>query len=69
MNYYEKLDQMERDGFTIPQQLACIYDLYQDYRIDEPEEIDLYFYVDPDEEFNNVSEYWHEMDFENPLIS
>jgi len=58
---------MEQNGYTIPQMLACIYDLYQDYMIDEPDELDLYFYVDPDEEYNNVSEYWREMDYANPL--
>ena len=63
-NLKDQLDKLEMD---IPSKLACIYDLWQNYEIEEKEEEELYDYVDPNEEYNNVSEYWWNMDYENPL--
>lgn len=53
---------------SIPTILAYIYDLYQSYQISEEVEIQLYEFVDPTDEYNDVSEYWWTMDTEdNPL--
>ena len=63
----KKLYQMIVSGVSIKTCLACIYDLYQDYRISEEQETELYYIADPKEEFNEVSEYYHNYDGDNPL--
>ena len=47
--------------------IGCIYGLYQDYQISEEQEQELYNLVDPDEKYNNCSQYWNELDYNNPL--
>ena len=66
--YAERVRKMLEDGYTIEQAVACIYDLFQNYLIDEPEEIRLYDIADPKEEHNRCFDYWQAMDYENPLI-
>ena len=65
--YIVKLEGLKKD-YTIEQLLACVYDLFQNYQIDEDEENELYDFLDPKEEFNFVSDYWMKMDFPNPLM-
>ena len=47
--------------------LACIYDLFQNYDISEELEVELYGMADPEDEFNNVHDYWYDYDGVNPL--
>ena len=61
----EQLDNLV--DMNITDKLACIHDLYQNYEISEEEEEELYKYVDPYDDYNNVFEYWNDMDYENPL--
>lgn len=49
--------------------VGCIYGLWADYEIDEEEEFYLYRIVDPNEEFNDASDYWNEIEEENPLAA
>lgn len=50
---------------SIPWVLGWIYDMYQDYEIDEAEESELYKIADPNEEFNSPAKYWRAMDIES----
>jgi hypothetical protein len=43
---------------SIPTILAYIYDLFQNWLIPEDIEIHLYEFVDPTDEYNDISEYW-----------
>lgn len=58
---------IEEDYFSIPQVVGFIYGLFQDYQIHEPEELYLYKIVDPEEKYNEPSEYWNAWNYENPL--
>lgn len=64
----QRLREMIKTGWSKPCMVACIYDLFQNYIIDEDQERDLYYMADPDDEYNNCSEYWHEMNYDNPLM-
>jgi hypothetical protein len=64
----EKLLEMNKDNWEIPKMVACIYDLWQNYYIDDDEEDYLYSLADPNDEYNNCSDYWREMNYENPLM-
>lgn len=64
----EKLQHMKKDFWDISKMVACIYDLFQEYIISEEQEQILYKIADPLEEYNECSEYWNEMDYENPLL-
>ena len=61
--------QMLSDGWDIRKCLACIHDLYQEYLISEEQEVSLYYVADPCDQYNNVHDYWNDMDYENPLIA
>ena len=63
-----KLRQMLNDGWEVPKMVACIYDLFQEYIISETQEQILYQIADPFEDYNECSEYWYEMDYDNPLL-
>lgn len=58
---------IEEDYFSIPQVVGFIYALFQDYQIHEPEELYLYKIVDPEEKYNEPTEYWNAWNYENPL--
>ncbi len=60
-----QLMQYKYDTKTI---LACIYDLYQEYLISDSQEAELYELADPDDEYNEPSKYWRELEIENPLL-
>lgn len=53
----------------IPYVVGCIYGLYMDYEIDEPEEEYLYKIADPNDYFNEPHDYWCDIDdTKNPLL-
>ncbi len=54
--------------YTVKDILACIYELYQEYLITDSQEEELYKLADPDNEFNEPSQYYKDMKFKNPLI-
>ncbi|MCM1178649.1 MAG: hypothetical protein NC347_00190 [Clostridium sp.] len=58
---------MRDAGWRTDDMIACIYDLYQDYRINEDMEIELYDLADPQGKYNACSIYWNDMDYDNPL--
>lgn len=47
--------------------IGCIYGLYEDYIISEKQESELYKLVDPEELYNEPSEYWWGIDGNNKL--
>lgn len=67
--YRAKIEELKDNGMSIQNILACIHDVWQNNLIDEDEENFLYNLVDPDEEYNDVFDYWYNMDFENPLLN
>lgn len=67
-NVKSKLIKMEKAGYLIQEKLACIHDLFHNYLIDEEQEEELYKFVDPDNDFNNVHSYWENYIGENPLM-
>lgn len=61
MEKYEKLKQIIPDitkKYGIKNVVAEIYNLYQDYLINEEQEEELYIFADPDGLYNSPSEYW-----------
>ena len=61
-----RLQQMLAD--SVKYCLACIYDLFEDYLISSEQEVELYNIADPNEKFNEVSEYYEKyIDDKNPL--
>lgn len=66
--YKKAIDKMRVDGYSIPYIVGCIYDLYQDYRIEEDVEGILYDYIDPNEQYNNCGDYSWNLVKENPLM-
>ena len=64
----EKCKDLLAEGWEISKLVACIYDIYQHYRCAEEQENELYNLVDPNEQFNEVGDYYMEMDYENPLL-
>lgn len=67
--YENKVIELKEKGMSIQNILACIHDVWQNYLIDEDEENYLYNIADPNEEYNDVHDYWYNMDFENPLLN
>lgn len=63
-----KLNEMMVAGKDIKYMIACIHDLYQDYIISEDQEMELYEIVDPEEKYNDVWDYWNEMNEPNGLM-
>lgn len=47
-------------GWSKKDVLAEVYNLYQDYLISEEQERELYEFIDPEEEYNDVAQYWYE---------
>ena len=67
--FEDKVKGFLRSGqYSIPQVVGFIYDLYQDYEIDEPEEEYLFDIADPDEQYNECYEYWCAWPYDNPLL-
>lgn len=64
----DKCKDLLQEGWAIPKLVACICDLWDNYCCSEEQENELYSLVDPDEQFNEVSEYCNEMDYDNPLL-
>ncbi len=62
------LKDLIRMNWATDKLVACVYDLYQEYIISEDQESELYDLVDPEEKFNDCHNYWHEMDYDNPLL-
>lgn len=56
------------EGRDIKELLAWIYDLYQEYVLSDEQEEKLYEFVDPNETFNDVVEYWRDYDGNNLLL-
>lgn len=50
----------EHPNISIEEKVAIIYELWQNYRIDDDEETELYLYVDPEEKVNNPGEIWYD---------
>lgn len=68
-NTIKQIAKTELEKGTHPKFLiGCIYDLYQNYLISEEQEVELYYLVDPMQQYNNVSEYWEMVD-NNPLMN
>lgn len=67
---YEKeaMRLINEDYFSVPQVIGFVYDLYQDCQINEPEETYLYNLLDPEEKYNEPSEYRNAWHFDNPLV-
>lgn len=56
------------DQNTSPKYLVgCIYGLFEDYIISEIQEAELYKLVDPDDLYNEPSEYWWNIEEDNEL--
>ncbi len=53
---------LSRNGMGKTLILGMIYGLYQDYQIDEDEESYLYHIVDPEDKYNDVSDYWRTLE-------
>ena len=67
--YQNKIKELKENGMSIPDILACVHDVWQNNLINEDEENFLYNLVDPDEQYNDVFDYWYNMDFDNPLLN
>ena len=57
----------EHPNISIEEKVAIVYELWQNYRIDEDEEEELYRYVDPEEKVNNPGEVWYDWLWANNL--
>lgn len=56
------------EGKSIKFILACIHDLFQEYIISEDQEMELYYLADPEDKYNDVWDYWNEMNEPNGLM-
>lgn len=62
------IDKMFASGHSIDEVCGCICGLYHDYLINEPQEVELYEYADPDNVMDDAPyEAWGEWEGENPL--
>lgn len=48
----------EHPDLTVEEKVIYVYELWQNYRIDEDEEVELYDYVDPNDEVDSPYELW-----------
>lgn len=63
MNKYEKAVRYLNDnGMDKKLLLGMVYGLYQDYKMETEELDDMYELIDPDEQWNDVSYYWEELE-------
>ena len=58
----------EHPNISIEEKVAIIYELWQNYRIDDDEEEELYRYVDPEDKVNNPGEVWYDYNLNIPDI-
>ena len=63
----KKCKELMNDGISPKYIIGCIYGLYEDYVISEEQELELYQLVDPQDEYNEPSEYWWVIDGDNEL--
>ena len=62
------IDKMFADEHSIDEVCGCIYGLYNDYLINNPQEEELYEYADPDNTMKiGPGEAWYEWEGKNPL--
>ena len=55
------LTKLLNKGTPIKECIGFIYGLFQDYQLSEDQEMELYMFVDPDEKWNDCSEYLEEI--------
>ena len=58
----------EHPDLTVEEKVVYVYELWNNYRIDEDEEEELYRYVDPEEKVNNPGDLWWDNDLPIPDI-
>ena len=63
----EKCKELTKDGISNKYIIGCIHGLYQNYLISEKQESELYQIVDPQDEYNEPSDYWQAIDGDNEL--
>lgn len=63
----QKCKELMNAGTSPKYVIGCIYGLFEDYIISEKQESELYQLVDPQELYNDVSDYWQEIDGDNEL--
>lgn len=63
----EKCKELMNRGVSPKYIIGCIYGLYEDYTISEEQESELYQLVDPQDEYNETSDYWQAIDEDNEL--
>lgn len=65
--YLLKKFKMYTFGYTIKECIACIYDLWQDFILSDEQEYALYKYIDPEDRYNDIEEYYYQFNRTNPL--
>lgn len=58
----------EHPDLTVEEKVVYVYELWNNYRIDEDEEEELYRYVDQEEKVNNPGDLWWDNDLPIPDI-
>lgn len=58
----------EHSDLTVEEKVIYVYELWQNYKIDEDEEVELYDYVDPNDEVDSPHELWMGYDKKIPDI-
>lgn len=58
----DKIKDMGNSEKDIKHLLACVYDLWQEYIITDDQEAELYALIDPNEKYNNVWDYWNDLE-------
>ena len=58
---------IEKYYYSVQQVLGFIYGLYEDYEINEPEEMYLYKVIDPEDKYPDPIDYWKVWEYANPL--
>lgn len=58
----------EHPNVSIEEKVVIVHELWQNYRIDDDEETELYLYVDPEEKVNNPCELWYDYNLDIPDI-
>ena len=64
----KRITELQKEGWLTEDLLACVHELYQDYRIEECDEEMLYKVADPKDECNDVFQYYYNYRGENPLM-
>ena len=71
LEYNEKYIDSHKDEHYLEQWIVWVYDLYQNFEIEEDEEEYLYGYFDPEDKVSNPAELWFSGIYEekNPLTA